>query len=52
MDPLRALPISEPAELELPARSLAVLTTFDLGHQDDGVTMERDVEGRDRKAGP
>jgi hypothetical protein len=56
MDPLRSLPTSEPAELGLPARSLAVLSTFDLGHEDDGVTTERDIEGgvgrRDRSRTP
>jgi hypothetical protein len=40
MDPLAALPSSGPAELELPARSVTVLTSFDLKHEDDGVTVE------------
>jgi hypothetical protein len=52
MEPLRALPTSEPAELGLPGRSLAVLTTFGLSHDDDGVTSEGDAGGEDEKAGP
>jgi hypothetical protein len=40
MEPLRTVATDRPIELTFPARSVSVLTAFDLGHDDDGVTVE------------
>jgi hypothetical protein len=46
MNPLRALPTPGPVALELPARSVSVLTSFELKHGDDGLTVESDPAPR------
>jgi len=40
MEALRTVDPARAIELSLPARSVTVLTGFDLGHEDDGVTLE------------
>jgi hypothetical protein len=40
MQPLRAFAPADPVALTLPARSVTVLSSFELRHEDDGITVE------------
>jgi hypothetical protein len=45
MEPVATLSLPSPGELDLPARSVTIVTTLGLTHEDDGVTVEQDDVG-------